>query len=110
MAIFYKPQTRPVSRPIAASGSGKKGPPEAEYPEPAEVVPSGGGPPPSKFSWVRLACAIALLVALFVAGIYTAKDSSPEVKRYAEVLLHAFEILLGGVIGIVVGEAGARRG
>ena len=62
-----------------------------------------------KFSWGRLACAIGLLVAIFVAGIWTAHDSVPEVKEWSKILLHSFELLLGAVIGLITGEAVAKH-
>jgi hypothetical protein len=61
-----------------------------------------------QFSWGRFFCGVILLVAILVAGIYTARDTSPEVKEWSKVLLHAFELLLGVLIGLVSGEAISR--
>src|SRR5712691_3808235 len=58
------------------------------------------------FSWARLALAILLLVLLFVGAIYTGRD--PALKDLYTVLVHGFEVGLGGVPGLVVGEAAAR--
>ncbi|HKI16482.1 MAG TPA: hypothetical protein VKA15_01310 [Isosphaeraceae bacterium] len=56
--------------------------------------------------WVRLAVAIVLLIAIFVAGIMT---SLYKIDNWSTVLLHSFELILGLVIGLLGGEASARR-
>lgn len=62
-----------------------------------------------KFSWVRLVIALLFLVVLFAAGIYTARDPSSDVKEWSKTLLHSFELLLGAVVGLITGEAAAKR-
>jgi hypothetical protein len=63
---------------------------------------SGGAPPDKQFSWARATVAIIFLIAIFVAGIYCARDD--KLSAWSTVLLHSFEILLGGLVGIIVGE------
>lgn len=59
-----------------------------------------------KFSWKRLVGAIVLLGALLVPAIYTAHDEAL-VDLY-KVLLHSFELVLGGVIALLLGESTSR--
>jgi hypothetical protein len=69
----------------------------------AEVVST---PPPSSdkpFLWGRLVFAVALLAAVFAAGIYCAHDD--KLEEWGKILLHSFELLLGALIGLITGEA-----
>jgi hypothetical protein len=61
---------------------------------------------PAAFAWSRFLGAMAFLAVIFVAGVYTARD--PQLQDWSKVLLHAFEICLGGVVGIVIGEKTSR--
>lgn len=85
-------------------------PDSVDYPEQmaAEIATQIDQQVRGQFSWGRLACAIALLVIIFLAGIYTARDPTPEVKEWSKILLHSFELLLGAVIGLITGEALAK--
>lgn len=53
--------------------------------------------------WGRLAFAAALLVALLAAALWTADP--PAYAQLHSVVLHAFELVLGATLGILVGEA-----
>jgi hypothetical protein len=54
------------------------------------------------FKGWRFLGAMLFLAVVFGAGIYCAHD--PQLQEWSKVLLHAFEVLLGAVIGIVIGE------
>jgi hypothetical protein len=56
-----------------------------------------------KFSWERLVIALALLALLFGGALYTGRD--PALQELYTVLVHALEVGLGGVLGLLVGEA-----
>jgi type VI protein secretion system component VasF len=58
------------------------------------------------FSWLRLVIALALLVLLFCGAVYTGRDAA--LQQLYTVLLHGLELGLGGVLGLLVGEAAAR--
>ena len=64
------------------------------------------GGPNDHLSWVRVVVAAVLLVILMAAAIYTAYD--PKLGALHTSLVHGFEVLLGGVIGLVLGERVAR--
>jgi hypothetical protein len=68
---------------------------------------AGGGDPTEgkKFSWGRALPAMIFLVIIFVAGAYCAHDD--KLSEWSTVLLHSFEILLGGLVGMIVGEKAA---
>jgi len=58
--------------------------------------------PAKTFKPWRFVGALLFLAGMFVAGIYCAHDD--KLQEWSKVLLHGFEILLGAVIGIVIGE------
>jgi hypothetical protein len=58
------------------------------------------------FIWGRFVVAIILLVAIFGAGIYT---TLIDLEDWSKVLLHSFELVLGLVLGLLGGEAAAKR-
>jgi hypothetical protein len=58
------------------------------------------------FAWGHFGAAILFLVLLFFGGIYTAQHTGLE--AWSTVLLHTFEVALGGVVGIVIGERSAK--
>jgi hypothetical protein len=64
---------------------------------------TGGAPSvPKQFSWARGLTAVIFLVVIFVAGVFCAHDD--KLSAYSTVLLHSFEILLGALVGMIVGE------
>src|SRR5712692_9034543 len=54
------------------------------------------------FAVGRFLAALFFLALLFAGGIYTAQHE--QLKEWSTVLLHTFEVALGGVVGIVIGE------
>jgi hypothetical protein len=64
---------------------------------------AGGGPASREFNWRRALLAAAFLVIIFIGGVYCAHDKALE--AFSAALVHGFEILLGGLIGMIVGEA-----
>ena len=60
-----------------------------------------------ELSWPRLLVAAIFLAILFGAAIYTGHDD--KLRDLYGVLVHAFELLLGGAIGLVVGEGAAKK-
>jgi len=65
------------------------------------VIPATGTG--KQFSVGRFIGAVILVVLIFLAGIWTARD--PQLKGYSDALLHFFQVLLGIIIGLVTGEA-----
>jgi len=59
-----------------------------------------------QFRWARFVGAIVFLAAIFIAGVYCAHDD--KLQEWSSVLLHAFEVLLGGVVGLVAGEGAGQ--
>jgi hypothetical protein len=59
-----------------------------------------------EFSWGRMLFAVALLALVFAGAVYTARDAA--LAQLYSVLVHGFEILLGGVAGLLLGEAVAK--
>ncbi len=57
-----------------------------------------------RFSWGHLAVAILLLVIILFAAIYTGNHQDKLGNLY-NVLVHAFELILGAVVGLLTGEA-----
>lgn len=55
-----------------------------------------------EFAKGRILAGFALLVFVFGAGIYCAHDAT--MKDWSAPLLHTFELLLGGMVGVIVGE------
>ncbi|MFQ5599490.1 MAG: hypothetical protein ACE5G2_02920 [Candidatus Krumholzibacteriia bacterium] len=60
-----------------------------------------------QIAWVRLGLAVAILLGIFVAAVYTGRD--PDLQGLHEVLLHALELFLGGLVGLIFGEAAGRE-
>ena len=67
-----------------------------------EVVQRARG----SFSWGRLAFAVCLVALLFAAAVYTGRD--PALTQLYSALLHGFEVILGAVTGLLIGEAVAK--
>lgn len=59
-----------------------------------------------EFSWGRMIFAVGLLALVFIGAVYTGRD--PGLKDLYTVLVHGFEIILGGVSGLLLGEAVAK--
>ncbi len=64
------------------------------------------GAPTAEFSWVRLGVAVALLAILAGLGIWSA--SIPSLDAWSKMFLHSFEILFGGVIGLLGVESATK--
>jgi hypothetical protein len=58
-----------------------------------------------KFRIWRFIGAVVFLALIFVAAVYCARDD--KLQALSQVLVHGFEVLLGAVIGIVIGESSA---
>ena len=58
-----------------------------------------------KFRIWRFVGAVVFLALIFVAAVYCARDD--KLQALSQVLVHGFEVLLGAVIGIVIGESSA---
>jgi hypothetical protein len=59
-----------------------------------------------KFSWKRFGLGIGLFIFLFALTLYTGK-----IAAYADLyakLVSAIEVLIGGIIGIVLGENASK--
>jgi len=68
-----------------------------------DVVQTGGvARTVSSFVPGRVIAAVVVLVLIFGAGVYCAHDAA--MKDWSTPLLHTFELLLGGVVGLLVGE------
>jgi hypothetical protein len=102
MGIFFsQPKTVAPTPPVLKSGERI-----IEQHSAAVVgtqVPAG----PPQFNWLRLVFAILLLGLIFAAGLYTTGDSKYE--EWNKILIHAFQLLLGGTIGLIVGEAASNK-
>jgi hypothetical protein len=59
----------------------------------------------SRVNWLTLLVAVIVLAGILAAAIFTAHD--PALSNLNTVLVHGFELLLGGVIGMLVGERAA---
>lgn len=57
----------------------------------------------SRFSWLRVSLAFALVIFVFVMAFLSGQK--PGLEELYRVLLHAGEIALGGLFGILLGEA-----
>jgi Co/Zn/Cd efflux system component len=68
--------------------------------------PKASGPRDRKvrveFATGRILAALFVLALIFLAGVYCAHDAA--MKDWSPPLLHTFELLLGGTVGIIVGE------
>jgi len=108
MGIFYKKvPVREAAVPVVkqalreTSLDGKQLEDKAEEMA-AEITKAAAG----EFSWVRFGVGIGLFVLLVVLALYTGR-----IEEYASLyskLVSAIEILLGGIIGIVLGESADR--
>ena len=119
MGIFFKAIPR-------AAAAGTAGVPVANPAKPRQTVEWNGGNPVteseqnlqevldqgaaaagrSKFLWGRLICATCLLLAIVAGIIYTAHDK--DLQQLNATLLHSFEVLLGGLIGLILGESQSK--
>lgn len=71
--------------------------------EAAKIAAEIGRETKGTFSWGRLALAVVLLLGLLFATIYTGQQD--KLVELYKVQLHAFEVLLGVVVGLLGGEA-----
>jgi hypothetical protein len=62
--------------------------------------------PKAQFSWGRLAVAVAILALLGGLGIWSA--TIPSLDAWSKMFLHCFEILFGGVVGLLGVESATR--
>jgi hypothetical protein len=86
---------------------------------PGPAAGDGGGdgiqPAAAHFSWARFAVAVGLLLAILAACIYAGlqpRVGTPPVNPLDDLykaLLHAFEVLIGAVVGLLTGEAISNR-
>jgi hypothetical protein len=67
-----------------------------------ELAKASGAPTAQVFNSTAFWGSVALLVLIFAAGIYAQHDD--QMKDWASALLHTFQLLLGGWVGILVGE------
>jgi hypothetical protein len=68
----------------------------------AQEPGGGGGGGGGGFAVGRILVAVVVLALIFFAGVYCAHDAA--MKDWSTPLLHTFELLLGGMVGIIVGE------
>ena len=94
-ALAAQPETIPDAQQVAARLAATL----------TQVLPPPA-PPPKSFQWARFLLALLLLALVFFAGIYCAQKDM--LQKWSDVLLHTFEVLLGAVVGIVVGENTAK--
>jgi len=59
-----------------------------------------------EFSWKRILFAIGLAALVFFAAVYTGKNN---LEPLYLVCVHSFEIILGGVTGLLIGEVASNR-
>jgi len=115
MGIFYKaiPATPVVRKVVVAervAGENKptiewnQDPARADLEQMVQEVVTQAAPAPvqRQFLWLRLILAFALLAGIGAMIIYTAQVD--KLAKFYEILLHAFEVLLGGLIGLLLGE------
>lgn len=62
--------------------------------------------PKAQFSWGRLGVAVAILALLGGLGIWSA--TIPSLDAWSKMFLHSFEILFGGVVGLLGVEAATK--
>ena len=81
---------------------------QAAAAENKQGAPVGGDPnqPAGGFNVLRIIIAILVLMLIFVAAVYCAHDTA--MKDWSSPLLHTFELLLGGLVGIILGEKTAN--
>lgn len=70
------------------------------------VTGGGDGGGNGGFAWGNFLAAVIFLALILGAGIYTSQHAGLE--AWSTVLLHTFEVALGGVVGIVIGERTAK--
>lgn len=108
MAIFFKSEslraavTPALVTALTTDPKSIQNPNQVASEQANQVVQRVGG----TFSWPRLTLAIGLLALIFVGAVYTGRD--PALSQLYAVVVHGFEVGLGGVLGLLVGEAGAR--
>jgi hypothetical protein len=71
----------------------------------ASAPGAGAVPTVQTFNWAPFWGSVVLLVLIFAAGIYTAHDD--KMTDWSDPLLHTFQLLLGGWVGLIVGEKGS---
>ncbi len=58
----------------------------------------------TEFKGLKIILAFALVIFIFIMAYFAGQDDN--LKEMYKILLHAGEISLGGLIGILIGEAG----
>jgi hypothetical protein len=102
MGIFFsQPKAAAPTPPVLKSGE------RVIEQNSAAVVGASGAAGTPQFNWLRLVFAIVLLGLIFGAGIYTAGDA--KLDEWNKILIHAFQLLLGGTVGLIVGEAASNK-
>lgn len=108
MGLFFK--STPIVPAIRTSlqAAFMTNPAEVEHPgqRAAEIAEEIQQQARGKFAWDRFLVAIVLLVVLGALGFYTAQ--SDKLEAWNKVLLHSFELIFGGVVGLITGEAAAQ--
>ena len=62
--------------------------------------------PKTQFLWGRLVVAVAMLALLGGLGIWSA--TIPPLEAWSKMFLHSFEILFGGVVGLLGVESATK--
>jgi hypothetical protein len=60
----------------------------------------------AQFSWVNLGIAVVILALLGGFGIWSA--TIPSLDSWSKMFLHSFEILFGGVVGLLGAESATK--
>ena len=119
MGIFFRtvqqtPATSAVQKVVAGERVASENKPTIEWNQDqtrevleqmAQEVVTAVAPAPAQrqFIWFRLLLAVILLAGIGAMIVYTAHDE--KLAKFYEILLHAFEVLLGGLIGLLLGES-----
>lgn len=107
MGIFYTTQPATQITATTLEAALRRNPAEITDPgeEARKQAESLAGEAKQKaLSWERLGVALALLGGLLLAAIYTGQQGEG-LRDLHSVLNHTFEILVGGISGLLTGEA-----
>lgn len=107
MGIFFTPKPAAHVNATALEAALRRNP--AEITDPVEEARRGAESLAAELkqkalSWQRLGVALALLGGLLLAAIYTGQQGEA-LKDLHAVLNHSFELLIGGISGLLTGEA-----
>ena len=107
MGIFFRAE--PVLKARMADASRHPIPADENTVEllAAEAVENVAKQVRQTFDGRRALFAALLLIGVLVAGLYAGLH--PQLEKLYEALIHAFEVLLGAVAGLITGEAAANR-